>query len=303
MSQNENELIEFTKKLIGEENIIINDTSVVDSEHELTIYVPKLNAAISYCDLSNEARNRYASNKYNITKLNVCKEKGIKLLQIFEDEYYYRKQVVFNKIAHILHCQQNLPTIMGRKCKIQEIDMPTAKKFLELYHVQGYATSTIYLGAFYNDELIGVMSFKKDANQKHSADEKNWDLTRFASNYNYICQGVGGKLFKYFIKHYEFNEIKSFADRRWTVDEENNVYKQLGFEFDFYTICDYRYLRPEEHEHPLREHKFSFRKKILSKKYDVPFEWTESHMCEHLGFPRIYDCGLIRYVYKKNTSE
>ena len=71
MSQNEIELIEFTKKLIGEENIIINDTSVVDSEHELTIYVPKLNAAISYCDLSNETINRFASNKYNITKLNL----------------------------------------------------------------------------------------------------------------------------------------------------------------------------------------------------------------------------------------
>lgn len=297
----EKEIIDYTKTLVGENNVIINDISVIDEEHPLTIYVPKMNAAISYCPLSDEYGKTYSNQKYNITKLNVCKQKGIKLLQIFEDEFVYRKMIVFNKIAHILHCQVTLPTVMGRKCKIQEIDKITAKEFLETYHVQGYATSSIYLGAFYNNELIGVMSFKKDAGKNHSAVENDWDLTRFASNYHYICQGIGGKLFKYFINHYEFNNIKSFADRRWTVDEENNVYKQLGFKFDFYLHPEYRYLTSKKN--PLREHKFGFRKQILNKKYGVSLDLTESQMCQQLGFTKVYDCGLIRYVYTKNASE
>ena len=77
------------------------------------------------------------------------------------------------------------------------------------FHIQGFVKSTVFIGAFYKEELVGVMSF---LNQQ----DNNWELTRFASNINYICCGVGGKLFSYFLKHYEYNKIKSFADRRWT---------------------------------------------------------------------------------------
>lgn len=46
-----------------------------------------------------------------------------------------------------------------------------------------------------------------------------------------------------------------------------------------------------------RKHKFSFRNKILSKKYKLPTSMTEKEMCGVLGFYRIWDCGLIKYVY------
>ena len=75
------------------------------------------------------------------------------------------------------------------------------KPFLEKYHIQGSAIGTVHLGAYYNNNLIGVMSFlKEDKNG-------NWNLTRFATDINYICCGVGGKLFKYFIKNYDYKQI------------------------------------------------------------------------------------------------
>jgi hypothetical protein len=126
----------------------------------------------------------------------------------------------------------------------------------------------------------------------------NWELTRFASNYNYICQGVGGKLFTHFIKNYNPEEIKSFADRRWTINEENNIYIKLGFKFDSYTNPDYHYYREEDG--PIRQHKFAFRKNRLNKKYGLPLSMTEEEMTENLGYTKIYDCGLIKYVWKKN---
>ena len=126
--------------------------------------------------------------------------------------------------------------------------------------------------------------------------ENEWELTRFASNYNYVCQGVGGKLFKYFIKENDPYLIKSFADRRWTIDEENNIYTQLRFKFDGYTKPDYKYIISNK-----RYHKFNFRKQILLKKYpDILNEnMTEREMTKKLGYYRIYDCGLIRYVWEK----
>ena len=259
---------------------------------ELDIYIPEIKTAIEYNGLLWHS-DKYKSDKnYHLKKLNACKQNNIKLLQIFEDEYVNNRDIVYEKIKHILKLDSDLPKVMGRKCTIKTVTGNIAKEFLTKYHIQGYVASTIYLGAYYNDELIAVMSFKQEQNKTH------WELTRFASNYNYVCQGIGGKLFKYFVRNYNPKEIKSFADRRWTIDEENNIYLQLGFRFDSYTPPEYRYFKASDGI--IRQHKFNFRKQILNKKYGFPLTMTETEMTEKLGYYKIYDCGLLKYVWKKN---
>ena len=44
---------------------------------------------------------------------------------------------------------------------------------------------------------------------------------------------------------------------------------------------------------------FGFRKARLNKKYGLPLTMTESEMTEKLGYIKVYDAGLIRYVWKK----
>ena len=156
---------------------------------------------------------------------------------IFPDEFHYKHNMVVNKLKHIINLEDNyqLPKIYGRHCEIKEIDFEIVKPFLEKYHIQGSAIGTVHLGAYYNNNLIGVMSFLKEKK------DGNWNLTRFATDINYICCGVGGKLFKYFIKNYDYKQIKSFADRRWTINENDNIYTKLGFKLDSITCKDYRY--------------------------------------------------------------
>lgn len=230
---------------------------------------------------------------YHINKTDICNSKGINLLQIFEDEYVYKKHIVLSKISHILGIDKNLIKIMGRKCSIELINEELARTFLNEYHIQGFASSSIYLGAIYNNELIGVMTFK--ICEKNSS---KWELNRFATNFHYICQGVGGKLFKFFIKNYNPTEVKSFADRRWTIDKDNNLYTKLGFELDSILKPDYKYYNEKVDKYK-RYHKFSFRKNILSKKYNLPLSLTETEMVKTLGYDRIWDCGLFKYVWKK----
>lgn len=284
----ENEIYEYCKTLYPSTEQ--SNRSII-KPYELDVYIPEINTAIEYNGLLWHS-DKYKSDKnYHLKKLNACKENGIKLLQIFEDEYVNNKDIVFEKIKHILKKCENLPKIMGRKCEIKEIKSDIAKEFLTKYHIQGFVNSTIYIGSYYENKLIGVMTFK----QEH--DKKKWELTRFASNYNYICQGVGGKLFKYFIRKYNPDEIKSFADRRWTIDEENNIYLQLGFKFDSYTLPDYKYFKTSDGI--IRQHKFGFRKERLHKKYGLPMTMTEKEMTKKLGYTKIYDCGLIKYIWIK----
>jgi len=288
LSKSEDEIYIFCCNLVGEENVEKNTRSVIYPK-EIDIYIPSLKIGIEYNGLRWHSEKYKSDKNYHYNKLKLCKEKGIRLIQIFEDEYINHKEIVLSKIAHILGKCENLPKIMGRKCEIREIDIPSSKIFLEKNHIQGYGSGTIHLGAFFNNTLVGVMNFRLEKDK--------WELTRFATDNGYICQGIGGKLFKYFVDRYSPTEIKSFADLRWTINEDNNVYTKLGFRFASYTTPDYKYFKSSDGID--RQHKFKFRKEKLNRKYGLPLTMTESEMTEKLGYTKIWDCGLIKYIWKK----
>ena len=274
---------EFNLKTVNGDRSIINP-------YELDIFIPDKKIAIEYNGILWHSEEYGKDKYYHVNKLNTCKNRGVKLIQIFEDEYISHKEIVLNKLKHILGIQNNNKKIPGRKCIVVEINNKISKEFLNKYHIQGFSRSTVYLGAYYNDELVAVMTFLK-------MNDGCYELNRFASNYNYICQGVGGKLFSYFIKNYNPEKIKSFADRRWTINEDNNVYLKLGFKFDKYTPPDYSYFLQKDGL--IRQHKFNFRKKALNKKYGFSLEMSEDEMIKKLGCKKIWNCGLIKYVWEK----
>ena len=292
-----NHFSKYEDEIIGilKDKYIKNDRNVLNGK-EIDIYIPSKNIGIEFNGLkwhsdwfAGKDRN------YHVYKTNECENKGLGLIQIFEDEYKTKKKIVLSKLNHILNYSNSNEKIYARKCNIKEISNKDAKEFLEKNHLQGFAKSTVYLGAFYNSNLVSVMTFKKEK-------EHEWELNRFASDIDYICIGLGGKLFSYFIKNYSPNKVKSFADRRWTINKEKNLYTKIGFNFYGYTKPDYKYILIDNPS--LRYHKFGFRKKILLNKYKdkglINENMTETEMAKKLGYDRIWDCGLIKYVWTSN---
>ena len=220
-----------------------------------------------------------------------CTKNGYKYMQIFEDEYKDNPNIVISKVTHILGLDNRVRKIQARKCIIQEICKEDAEEFLNGNHIQGFVNSSIYLGAIYENKIIGVMCFLKEKHNK-------WNLTRFASLNDYICQGVASKMFRYFIRKYSPEFVRSFADRRWTLDENDNVYIKIGFKFEGALRPEYRYYNEKVDKYK-RFHKFGFRKMILHRKYGLPMTMTELEMTRELGYDRIWDCGLFKYVWKK----
>ena len=257
---------------------------------EIDIFIPPLKLGIEYNGLRWHSEEFGKDHRYHLDKLNKCNEQGIKLIQIFEDEWVNHREICESKLKQICGLNRN-PKIFGRKCEIREItNKDIVYEFLDKNHIQGRTGFTIALGAYYQNNLVGVMTFKKEK-------EGYWDLNRFATDINHQCVGIGGKLFKYFTRNYPFIEIKSFADRRWTTDPDNNLYTKLGFEFDSYVPPSYWYYNPKINPY-IRFHKFGFRKQHLHKQYGLPLTMTEREMTTALGYTRIWDCGLIKYVYK-----
>ena len=281
---------DFTKKSneIHDITDCLKALSPQQRNREIDVYIPSLNLGIEYNGLHWHSERLGKDKNYHLDKLNKCNEQGIKLIQIFEDEWINHREICESKLKQICGLNTN-PKIFARKCKVVEItDKNEAYEFLDKNHIQGRTGFTIALGAYYNNELVGVMTFKKEK-------DGYWDLNRFVTDINHQCVGIGGKLFKHFIRNYGFIEIKSFADRRWTTDPTNNLYTKLGFEFDSFVPPTYWYYKDGE---IVRHHKFSFRKQILHKRYGLPLDLKESEMAERLGYTRIWDCGLIKYVYK-----
>ena len=233
---------------------------------------------------------------YHLNKTVTCENNGIHLIQIFEDEFHFSKDIVFNKLRHILGLDVGVKQkIHGRKCSIMEIPSSKAFEFLDKNHIQGSANSTVYIGAYYEKELIAVMTFLKEGGNC-------WNLNRFASDNRFICCGVGGKLFKWFIREYNPQYIKSFADRRWTTNPNDNLYTKLGFNLDDIIKPTYTYYSEKVNKFR-RFHKFNFRKQTLSKKYGFSMDMTEIEMTRKLGYDRIWDCGLFKYVWTNKGGE
>ena len=256
---------------------------------EIDIYFPEYNIGIEYDGLYWHS-DEFKDKNYHLLKTNECLKSGVNLIHIFDDEYNFHKDIVLSKIKHLLHIDNDLKKINARQCIIREISNETALKFLEKNHIQGFSKSTVYLGCFYEENLIGVMTFIKGK-------DRYWELNRFASDINYICRGVAGKLLSYFKKHYEWDYIKSFADKRWVINEDDNLYTKLGFKKDSILKPDYRYCKYDMKE---RIHKFNFRKERLHKKYGFPLSMTESEMAKKLGYHKIWDCGLIKYIVERS---
>lgn len=291
-SKEEVQIGDYIKSLLPNETVTLNDRSTLKN-YEMDIFIPSYKIAFEYNGLYWHSDIRRDRN-YHLNKLKSVNKRGIKLIQIFEDEYYGHKDIVLSKIKHILKKDNDLPKIYARKCTIKQISLNDCKDFLNKNHIQGISKSTVYLGCFYNDTLCGVMSFKEEEKGTNK-----WELTRFATDINYLCIGVGGKLFKHFVREYNPEEVKSFADRRWTTDKDDNLYTKLGFKLHETLRPDYKYYKRDTQK---RYHKFNFRKKTLIKNYPdhgLTEDMTETEMTKKIGAIKIWDCGLYKYIWKK----
>ena len=120
-----------------------------------------------------------------------------------------------------------------------------------------------------------------------------WELLRFCNKINTNIVGGASKLLKFFIKKYNPNNIVTYADRRWSC---GNLYDKIGFVQYNISRPNYYYVIGQK-----RYYRFNFRKSILVKKYGCPNNLSEHEFCLSKKWYRIYDCGCLCYIWKKEN--
>jgi hypothetical protein len=264
---------------------VLNNHKKILQGVEIDIFIPDLMVGFEYNGLFWHSEKMGKSKNYHLDKQNLAKKNGIKLYHIFSDEWIKNKEIVKSKIKNILGLSGK--KTYARKCEIKEITTEEKNKFLLKNHIQGIDKSTYKIGAFYGEELVAVMTFSTLRNVLGSKKEDNhFELVRFSSN-NVV--GIASKLLKYFVKKYNPDKIISYADKRWTVDE-NNLYSKIGFNLVSETKPNYWYVIGDDR----RYHRYNFRKDILVKKgYDK--NKTENQIMTENGYLTVWDCGNYKY--------
>lgn len=262
-SNAENEIFNFLSILHPQQR-----NRTILKNNEIDIYIPSLKLGVEYNGLlwHSELYNR--DKHYHLTKLVECNNNGIELVQIFEDEWFNNKDICKYKLLRLCNLDTNLVKLSADKCQIKEIyDKEIIKDFLEKNDTNGNTKFSIGLGAYSNGVLICLMTFLKD---KHK-----WIINRCTQNIKFCCNNIEKRIFDYFISVYTPSEIITFADRRWTICPQNNLFTQIGFTFDAYT--------------PPKSYFYNtnIRFKRLKKKEE--FETDK--------YTKIWDCGSVKYKF------
>lgn len=266
---------------------------------EIDVYIPLKQIAIEHHGLYWHSEQNKSSRFYHKKKSELCQEKGIRLIQIFEDEWRDKKQIVKSRLKHI--CGLTKYKIYGRKCKIERItNNSLKKKFLDKYHIQGNDKSLVYYGLYYKNRLVSLMTFGplRNALGNKTKQENVWELVRYCTISNFTVVGGAHKLLKHFLTIHKPLKIVTYADARWSV---GNLYEQIGFKKVGMTLPNYFYIVNNK-----RMHRFSFQKHTLKdklKRYDPNLSEIEN--MKNNGYYRIWDCGHHKFEldFEKNSNK
>lgn len=194
----ETELYEFIKS-VYKGNII---NSYRDKQ-EIDIYLPELNLGFEFNGLYWHS-DLFKEKRYHLNKTNYFKTKNIDIIHIWEDDWMNHKEIVKSSIKRKLNL---LRIIDSNDCIINEINKRDSKFFLIENNLEKVNRSTIYIGLFYNNELVYINSFIRV--------NKKWILNLFCEKKDIKVSYGLEKSIEYFIKNYLPQNLSININNDW----------------------------------------------------------------------------------------
>lgn len=282
VSHQEKQLLEYIKSIYNGE--VLENYKHLIYPYEIDIYLPDLKLAIEY-----DGRYWHNNSKKTYMKYRICKEKGIRLVMIYDYEWEQNSDKIKSYLKTLICGNEH--RIGARKCEVRNVDIKEAEEFINRYHLQGSPQNitnknTICLGLYLNDELLQIETFRKS---RYSS-KYDWELIRECSKGGWNVIGGKSKILSEFRKKYS-GTIISYCDKRFFTGKS---YEECGFTLVGETPSDYKYYKNGK--------VFSreqFMKHKLKDKLDTFDEsLTETENMLNNGYFKLYDFG--NYVYLLN---
>ena len=288
-SRAEDELFEFIRSIYSGQ-ILRRKRPTFMNGLELDIYLPGENLALEYHGLAHhserpvfEVKDLSRVKTQHEEKYFLCKEAGVKLIQIFEDEWRDKRPILESMIKSNLNiCEEK---IGARKLNFEQVDGkdPKIVEFFENTHIKGHVNGICtFLLTSDEGEIYSALSIKKPWFAKKG--EKPLEIARFSNKLNTQVTGSFQRLMKMAKLYMElqgFNTIYAFSDCRFG---HGQVYLEAGFEHLKHRKPDYFYEKGG-----IRESRLKHRK---SKKLKGE---TEREQQNNLDWYAIYDAGEEKF--------
>ena len=276
-SKGEKEVADFVKSIYKGE--VIENNRTIIAPKELDIYIPEKHFAIEYNGLFWHSEGGDCFSEYHFNKTKMCMNKGVRLLQIYENEWRDKKDICKSMIASALGFYERKE--YARNCLVRIIeDRKTVIDFFDKNHIQGAVYKyTLCLGLYKDEELLQAVVFGK----QHFGKNGDYELYRMATKLN--TQVLGG--FSKLMKHSPYNTVISYVALRmfdakgyfadnWQIEHIANPSFCLTDGFNVFS----RHL---------------FKKSECLKKFNnVTEDMTEREMQVKNGFYRLWDSGTYK---------
>ena len=254
-------------------------------KQEIDVFVPDQRVAFEFNGLYWHG-STFKPYYYHYDKWFMAKSNHIKLIQIWEDDWRDRQDIVKEHIRQVLGVS-TAPRIFARKTTVVALNTAEAHNFLEKYHIQGKANASIYLGLQDSSGgLVAVTALVRSGN--------DLVLSRYATS----CNVVGGhsKLVAYVERNFQYGKLITFADLTFG---GGDLYRSTGWIEDTIIRPDYSYVVSGS-----RRHKFNYRRKRFKTDPSLLFveELSESQLAELNKIPWVYDAGKIRFIKPKKDD-
>lgn len=281
-SSSEKMLLDFVRSIYNRE--IIENTKSVIPPYELDIYLPEKGIAIEYNGLYWHSE-QYVPSTYHKMKSDMCKERGVHLIHVFEDDWLYKREIVQSVIKNFLGCGHQTITY-ARKCEVREVNNQDTQAFLQENHMLGRMMMISHsIGLYYEGCLVSLMAFRCTSKKK-----KVVELSRYAIKRDYNIKGGAERIFKHFLKMYGslYSKVKTFNDNGVF---KGTVHYRLGFQHTGTNAPNFMYY---DKKLGIRVSKQSLRK--IRKSYKAKEEFEEKDR-----YYRVYNAGndTCEYIIEK----
>lgn len=212
---------------------------------EIDIYIPEYKVGIEVNDLATH-NSTYCAYKggnpkpkeYHYDKTMKCQEKEVRLIHIWDYEWYdERKRPILESI--ILSACGQVKSIGARKCVLKEVGSSEMAEFFNNNHIAGHRGGKIAINLEYNGEVVMSYIFGKAF---LSRGKYEWEIIRATTKRG--CRVVGGasKIWKHFIEKYDPKSCVFYVDTDYF---DGSSLNRLGFQPKRHNLTPKNYLVKE----------------------------------------------------------
>lgn len=301
-SQSEKAIAEYIRTFY--EGPVLENYKKVLGKKELDIYLPEANLAIEFngCYWHSDAvwtdaysvppeETRLRAKHLHFEKYKLCLQKGIRLMQIFEDDFEDRKEIVLSVIRNALGATPR--RLFARKCEVRDLTSKVYRAFLVENHLQGYSHADIRKGLFYEGELVELIGVNTKGTHSSSP-----EMVRLCTLKNTSVVGGFSKL----LKATGCASLVSYVD---PFVFSGSGYSKVGFEVVNRNVPTYFYVRRGYHKRLPRYMFMRTKIKALYERgklrYYNPDETEAINMYKN-DYYRIWNCGTIKVEWHRDKN-